>query len=126
MEKTWNDALTACNFIKGHLFEPANLQQNDNTADHALSLLGEQWLWFGITDAETEGQWQTASTKTTIPFENWQSGEPNNHMGNQECGKMWVSSSSANHGKWDDRSCSDPYRFICEKELLSAKIQLIT
>ena len=77
--------------MNGHLFEPANLQQNDNTADHALSLVGEKWLWFGITDAETEGQWETASTKTTIPFENWNPGEPNNHMGNQECGKMKVS-----------------------------------
>ena len=69
MEKSWNSALTACELMNGHLFEPANLQQNDNAADHALSSVGEKWLWFGITDAETEGQWETASTKTTIPFE---------------------------------------------------------
>ena len=115
MKKSWSDALTACKSINGHLFEPANLQQNDDTADHAIALLGsDRDLWFGITDSEMEGLWKTASTKTTIPFENWNPGEPNNHMGNQECGKMKVSSSSANHGKWDDRFCGDSYRFICE------------
>ena len=114
MEKSHTDASLLCETNGGKLYEPSNLQENNLTADHALALNGNYWHWIGITDSETEGKWLLESSKTTIPFENWQSGEPNNHMGNQECGKMKVRSSSADHGKWDDRSCSDPYRFICE------------
>ena len=112
MTKTWNDALTACKLIDGHLIEPANQQQNDNIADLA-GALSNDWYWIGITDSETEGDWKTASTKTTIPFENWAPGQPDN-FGSNNYGVMLVNIGTANHGKWVDNPFFSSYRFICQ------------
>ena len=101
---TWNSALTTCKAIGGKLYEPSNLQENDLTADHASAFM-QSWCWIGITDSETEGKWLLESSKTTIPFENWYPGQPNGGE-SQNCVQMYASSSSANHGKWSDDSCS--------------------
>jgi len=39
---------------------------------------------------------------------NWQPGQPDNHVSNQDCGLIYKA------GGWDDAKCDNSYHYICE------------
>ena len=64
--------------------------------------------WIGGNDFDEEGTFIWTSDNTTLDFVNWNTGEPNNSNGNQDC----VSICQNKH--WRDRYCHDVLSYICK------------
>ncbi|XP_052691169.1 C-type lectin domain family 10 member A-like [Crassostrea angulata] len=62
--------------------------------------------WIDFTDIGTEGKWVTLSTGKS-EYTRWQSGQPDNYRGNQNCAYNMK-------GSWDDHSCKSTYQVLCE------------
>lgn len=62
--------------------------------------------WIDFTDIGTEGKWVTLSTGKS-EYTRWQSGQPDNYRGNQNCAYNIK-------GSWDDHSCKSTYQVLCE------------
>ncbi|XP_052087880.1 perlucin-like [Mytilus californianus] len=68
--------------------------------------------WIDGTDEVIEGYWIWASTGKPVSFTNWQTHEPNNQHGNEDCLEI----GNWNTGTWNDAPCSIEDNFICEME----------
>ena len=58
--------------------------------------------WIGIHDINIEGTfvWADGSSNS---YRNWDTGQPDNYVGYQDCGVMWA------QGYWDDAGCAATY-----------------
>jgi Lectin C-type domain len=97
---TWNEANAAaqglsCCGAAGHLATIADAAENDFIR---LNLGGVQG-WIGFNDVAIEGSfvWVTGEPVT---YTNWNSGEPNNSNGIEDCVEIYGS-----HGGWNDLPC---------------------
>ena len=70
------------------------------------------YLWFGLTDMDSEGTWVSASAGLAATFTDWDVGQPDNNVGNQDCALFW---NKYGEWKWDDDQCTDSFNFLCEK-----------
>ena len=68
-------------------------------------------IWIGATDAVDEGVFRWTSDESAISFENFQPGEPDNHLERQHCVVMKEVT-----GKWFDRQCVGSVMFVCQWE----------
>ena len=75
-------------------------------ASHGLHVGGG---WLGITDAEAEGTWLDDSGQP-ITFTHWDSAEPNDFGGGEDCAVFTET------GKWVDVGCDDERYFVCQFE----------
>ena len=50
-------------------------------------------------------------TRTNITLNDWDSGQPNDSGGNQDCLEIW----NRNGFKWNDWNCNSEKHFVCEK-----------
>ena len=46
---------------------------------------------------------------STSDFQNWARNEPNNALGNEDCGTLFT------NGQWNDDACTVLHNFICER-----------
>uniref|UniRef100_A0A8C1B2J3 Asialoglycoprotein receptor 1b n=1 Tax=Cyprinus carpio carpio TaxID=630221 RepID=A0A8C1B2J3_CYPCA len=80
----------------------------DFIVQHAV--LSSESYWIGLTDAIT-GHWRWVDgTPYTMNSSQWEPGEPNNWLGEEDCGELTAS------GKLNDGHCSKKFRFICKQE----------
>jgi hypothetical protein len=96
-------ALTNCQSDGGTLAKIDNATENSVVQ----TFMGAD-SWIGANDITTEGTWQWADG-SSLAYSNWNSGEPNNSGGNQDCGYIYFSG-----GKWDDDTCTVSKRAVCE------------
>ncbi|XP_061597871.1 ladderlectin-like [Cololabis saira] len=68
----------------------------------------EKPTWIGLTDAQQDGAWFW-SDGSKLSFSNWNSGEPNNSGGNEEC----VHTNWGTPKNWNDINCSGEFAFVC-------------
>lgn len=86
-----------------------------------MDLAGAQDAWVGGNDLAVGGSWVWL-TGEPMTYQHWGSGEPNNGGGYYEEDCMIVrklgtsSDPTFNVETWDDRSCSNLYAFVCERE----------
>jgi hypothetical protein len=78
----------------------------DNTADTYST---DKW-WTGFNDRATEGTWVWESGES-VTYTNWQSGEPNDGGGNEDCGQLNRFHPTQT---WNDEPCASSFRYICE------------
>ncbi len=64
-------------------------------------------LWIGYSDIDSEGEFAWLEGPST--FENWNSPEPNNFLGAEDCALMRIP-----NGNWNDFSCLEERAFVCE------------
>lgn len=94
----------------------------ENAAVNAAleSVMGGFTWWIGATDRDDEDEWfwvdgppqftdcsGGGACDCTAGDCNWDSGEPNNEMG-EDCATIMF------NGEWNDRDCDDPISFVCE------------
>ena len=60
----------------GKLYEPKYKPTHDLVIRAANSIV-QDWLWLGINDKSSEGQFQYFTTGGNLHFTNWRTGEPN-------------------------------------------------
>lgn len=65
-----------------------------------------------MTDKEIEGTWKWYGTDRKVFFTDWDSGQPDNFNGREDCAILWNGPFSY---KWNDGLCAEPYAVICEK-----------
>ena len=53
-------------------------------------------------------------TAVADTFSAWNTGEPNNNHGLENCAQLYVSGSAK--GKWNDEPCSNSRHIVCQKE----------
>ncbi|XP_017297452.1 alpha-tectorin-like [Kryptolebias marmoratus] len=104
--ETWTDAQSFCRQ------EYTDLATLENTADvdavvqttssytgKAWTGLYDGWIW-ALNDPDFYGDGETM-------FRNWNSGEPNNYNGQENCVNMF------SDGKWNDLNCMNRLPFVC-------------
>ena len=102
---SWNDAHAAC-LAAG--LQLASVQSASENARLVTAAAGNR-VWIGGTDAASEGTWKWSSTGTPLSYTNWNSKEPNDWGGNEDC--VEVNSS----GKWNDCNCAKRFKFVCDR-----------
>lgn len=113
--RSWPEAKSYCESEGAHL---AIIHTADEQTFLWERLPRGHWnsYWFGITDAQTEDEWQWVDG-TPLVGGFWEDGEPNNHI-NEDCGyivKTTVLERVAVRS-WYDAPCSMDLPYICEKE----------
>lgn len=70
--------------------------------------------WIGGTRLGSDNVFYWFGHAKEIAFTNWDSEEPNNERGNEECISPFYSPSYNSTGFWFDDPCDWPCPFICE------------
>ena len=83
-------------------------------SDHANTIQGffgdaNNRYWIGLNDIANEGSFIYNSDQSSISWENWIDGQPNNGQGGQDC------VAANDNGEWDDVKCHSLRYFVCEK-----------
>ncbi len=70
--------------------------------------------WIGLTDSSSEGTFVWASSAAVPLYENWNSGEPNDWGGGEDCTELRTA------GNWNDMSCTSMFQAVCESPSIMA------
>ena len=93
--KTWNKAEEACTEKGGHLASVHDVE----TTNFILSLSRSGTnFWLGGHQPTSKSPWAW-SDSSTFNYVNWNTGEPNNSGGREDCLHL------TSHGKWNDGPC---------------------
>jgi hypothetical protein len=104
--KTWEDARVDCESRGGYLATITYASEQTIV----WSNVGATNAWIGLNDIVTEGTWQSV-TGSYWPYMHWDTGEPNNTGGNEDCVQFTAT------GAWNDATCTNTYGYICERDL---------
>ena len=113
-KKNWTAAEDFCLNEGGHLASIATEAVN--------SFIGSKMdrTWVGGNDRDEEGSWKWTDC-TPWEFTLWNSGEPNNYGGQQDCG--YIISRAWGHGRvWDDDMCYREKEFVCSKKICTGPL----
>jgi len=96
----------------GRHFEPMNQFSNDIVIQAAREILGNDnsQFWLGIFDINNSNEWTYHSNGNLATWTNWDSGQPDNYAGLEDCSVAWNPSDF----KWHDDSCTHLWPSICE------------
>ena len=104
---SWQQADTYC--FQNYRTHLASIHNSINNT-HAFQAAGatSSWTWIGLNDQDTEGAY-VWSDGSSVDYTNWNSGEPNQSGGEEDCTNMWQS------GYWNDLPCESTsvLHFIC-------------
>ncbi|XP_042291255.1 lactose-binding lectin l-2-like [Thunnus maccoyii] len=110
---TWADAELHCvsesaNLVSIHSLEEQKFVKSlIKNFDHA-----EGFTWIGLSDTQKEGRWMW-SDGSAVNFVFWNSGEPSNGGGNEDC----VHNNFGTGLKWNDVPCSKTFPSVCASRI---------
>lgn len=108
---SWDGAKAACEGMGRHLVTITSSAEADLVWDE-MSGVTTQGRWIGYTDRAVEGTWSWITGEASGGFiPPWDSGEPNDAGGNEDCAEFLYS-----YRLWNDNSCSRALYFWCEAE----------
>ena len=105
--RTWSAARADCQSRGGELATIHSAAENTQAAAAANCGSGDCNVWIGLSDTTQEGRFVWADGSAS-GYRNWAGGQPNNDNSNADCAQI------RNNGQWDDRSCSESKRYICQ------------
>merc|ERR1712243_28470 len=118
--KSWDDATGFCKLLGGNLMEIRSMELDYCILLHAHHKgLSEGWYWHSGNDIDDEGVYRYNRAGDFITWSPlWlddkdANGEPNGARG-ENCFVVHLSSDRA-AGKWADASCTNHYRYICQR-----------
>ena len=102
---SWDGANAAC------LAAGLQLATVQSAAQKALLLTAAAGnsVWIGGTDAASEGVWVWSPSNTPLSYTNWNTGEPNNQGGAEDCMIFQTD------GTWNDGTCSAKIKYVCQQ-----------
>lgn len=98
---TWTEAKSFCESENAALV----IIRDDETNSQIHTSISPQEAWIGLSRPTP---WIWSDTGENYTFTNWQSGQPDNLNGYEECSAMVV-----NNGTWTDEQCTKKYPFFC-------------
>ena len=108
--RDWAAARDACSAHGYHLVTVDDAAEDAWLGTTATGYRAARW-WMGISDQATEGTWVWVSGSSA--FRNWCAGQPDNNLGNQDCGA--ILHSCARPLNWDDERCDMRMPYVCER-----------
>ncbi|XP_044192370.1 lactose-binding lectin l-2-like [Thunnus albacares] len=110
---TWADAELYCVSQKANLVSIHSLGEH-NFVKSLIKNFDVAWrkVWIGLNDIPKEGRWMW-SDGSAVDFVFWNSGEPNNHRGNEDC----VQTNGDTDLKWNDVPCSLTFPYVCASRI---------
>ena len=96
-KKTAADARDFCSSIGSKLFEPKNLPSNAFVA-HEAKAKGISQFWIGIHDLQREDVFRYDSNDEEVTWKNWNSDQPNNNLGGEDCVAIGLTKMSNSNG----------------------------
>ncbi|XP_016520453.1 C-type mannose receptor 2-like [Poecilia formosa] len=110
-EKNWTEAQQYCREKHTDLVTVTNMKDMKRLIN--ISAGDQREAWIGLYD-QTHGNrtwyWSQPGVEFDESETNWNTNEPNDYGGMQNCGILW------NNLKWDDKSCNIPSKFLCYNE----------
>lgn len=99
------DAQADCQERGGDLVSIHSAEEQEQIDALVEGIALNEW-WIGFSDREDEGEflWEDGSS---VEFENWNQGEPNNTGGGEHCALL------TGWGGWNDRDCAAGLAYIC-------------
>ncbi|KAH3792175.1 perlucin-like [Dreissena polymorpha] len=110
--KHWFGAKRWCESQNGYLAAIANYDENEFLKTQLRRLAPTVHIWLGGTDIAAEHNWVWAYTWEPFGFSDWNTGEPNNAGGQEDCLTYLVGLYL-----WNDLWCGSELAYICEKPL---------
>ncbi|XP_051829791.1 pulmonary surfactant-associated protein D-like [Antechinus flavipes] len=104
----FDEAMKSCKTAGGIVASPRN--KAENKAVQEIVSTYKELAFLGMTDTKTEGKF-IYPTGEPLGYSNWNSGEPNNKGGGENCIEIF------SDGKWNDKPCEEPHLIICEFSL---------
>ena len=119
---SWSAAESACNGLSGHLARIRN-----SAIDSAIASIATTDVWFGASDTNanisgaSEGNffwigdgsafWTGGQAGSAVggAYTNWEAGEPNNSLGNENCALKY-----SVDGHWNDYLCANGRHYVCD------------
>ena len=101
---SYNDATNHCKSIGGYVAIIRSAEDNE----YVKNVSNGQEVWIGVNDIKQEGKWVNSDEVTPVTKTFWNTGEPNNSNGNEDC-------TTSKHGAWNDIACAgqNKYAFVC-------------
>ncbi|XP_046861584.1 C-type lectin domain family 3 member A-like [Xenia sp. Carnegie-2017] len=106
-QETWHEARKNCQKKGGDLPVPKNKAENDAIYEFSLSKM-PTLPFIGLFRNKSDSKFYTVHNVAPT-FINWDTNEPNNAGGSEDCVQFSVQS------KWNDISCTSRNNYICEK-----------
>lgn len=105
IRRTFQDAREYCQKFGGDLAQLKTREIND----FVQTLIGNQSVWFGLTDPEEncDYQWIDGSSHNHT-FTAWNASDTSLCHANSHCVQLIA------HGRWQEHNCSSPSSFVCE------------
>ncbi|KAG7455003.1 hypothetical protein MATL_G00252050, partial [Megalops atlanticus] len=106
---TWREAQSYCRENHTDLVSVRNQSENDEIKKVINDRFNERKqdntrVWIGLF----RGSWKW-SDQSNSSFRYWNTEEPNNKTGNQNCAVMW----KKHAGRWGDQECDERFPFFC-------------
>ncbi|XP_040909696.1 C-type mannose receptor 2-like [Toxotes jaculatrix] len=116
---SWADAELHCVSERANLVSIHSLDEQNFVKSLIKSFDPAQgFTWIGLSDTQKEGRWMW-SDGCAVKFTSWNSGEPNDDLGNEDCAHK----NFGTHLKWNDKPCSDSYSFVCASRIMCPYLQ---
>uniref|UniRef100_A0A8C6SUK6 C-type lectin domain-containing protein n=1 Tax=Neogobius melanostomus TaxID=47308 RepID=A0A8C6SUK6_9GOBI len=113
----WTESRDMCQSLGADLVKIESREEQEFVFNQ---LIKGYRFWIGLTDSETEGQWNwTDGSPLNQSFRFWNN-DPDDFKGvnpeGEDCVVIVIEDKSSVFKSWGDVPCNDKYRFICEKE----------
>jgi len=113
MAKTWEDARDYCKSLGADLVVIDDEEENEFLAGK-----GGGNFWLGLTDADTEDQWEWVDGRSAAS-PNWAENQPDDYQENEDCAHMYILPDRPDlMGQWNDGNCETALPFICEDDFI--------
>ncbi|XP_048752125.1 C-type lectin domain family 4 member M-like isoform X1 [Ostrea edulis] len=112
-KKSWDSAAMKCIRYGSKLVEIETKDENDFLKNTLLK--NKDNYWTGGIDDVTEGKWFWAVSGSPLNFTDWNTGEPNNALKNEDC--LEFSKHTGRKKAWNDNRCDKTMKFVCEKSV---------
>ncbi|XP_071507011.1 macrophage mannose receptor 1-like [Diadema antillarum] len=107
----WSSANDYCMERGGYLVSIHSTPEN-NFLVQMLTRYPESNDWIGLREYSGSGYYQW-SDNSPLDFQSWNSNEPNDANGEEECAEFYQD------GSWNDLNCGDKLTFVCKKAVTS-------
>ena len=118
-EKDWNEAEKSCNLADAHLASIFSDKEvafirclQDASSIHKTWIGGSRW---GNTFKWIDGK--------AFDYENWNTGEPDNLGGEENCIEVYSDPGQSWHDKWNDIPCNQKRNYVCKKQPVGGKTE---
>ena len=111
---SWSDANAACLAAGLQLATVQSAEQNALL----LTVVGDNEVWIGGTDAASEGAWVWSPSNASLSYTNWGFGQPNDYNNGEDCLMFnWRRGRSRppyTAGQWTDMPCASHAKYVCQ------------